>query len=757
MARKDDYSEYFGQTSKTILFERFAKEDHEGNGMPNLAFLLNEWDNQVKNGKAKDEILDEIEKELGVRSFQEFLEKFTPNVYEEVFEEKNTGEIKVVYSLERPEGWDDENTPVSLDLQPLYRMVEQLYETRKSSGQPLNKYDFGDVTKLLSPRARQEEYKRLRSALSYQNARYYQLEEKNPGVNTPEKEDCIEAITNARLDFASLCQSGITETFALQLQDAQQMLLETKKLSDDSKNGEKTEYVRGLPVFTEEGDIKIKPIEKKEEAKALELKDDPEMLLLEILKDDFKAAAPKLAESKEITNLVVSAISKAEEREKLSVEEAKKRIEDCENRYKAWNESLTDVLFPVIEKFIGVKAFFDNATAEGKLDNNNVLIVANCTAEELTKVEIKDKFEKFLEAMNGYRGRKIWFGIIPAIALGNERVEERLSDQSNSGPYRPLIMDKKEKKVSGLVPADSARELMWMCEKQQIMVFYNYKANDKTSLGGLTKDAFDQMRDKINFAGTVSEGATGEYAVCALPNFTLLPKRKAYVVLNQELVDAEVEKKESRLQLKGIYVDAAYVAAGMVVGSQQYDVLRSKDLPADRRLTGIRVDFENSHVSQKFLSSMCIENLTPIDKKIENAVMETRFGFYFSDPAITNESGSKILRCYVKNARTMQEKKGKYRKMNNVLFNQFINLCACDGESLSDETKIRRFLDEDVPAWSKMRQQQEEKEEKDKLVNLLLNDGESIELNAKDNSLIDITYPQDKDFVKIRVEEKTTN
>ena len=105
----------------------------------------------------------------------------------------------------------------------------------------------------------------------------------------------------------------------------------------------------------------------------------------------------------------------------------------------------------------------------------------------------------------------------------------------------------------------------------------------------------------------------------------------------------------------------------------------------------------------------------------------------------------------------MQQRDGKYRKMNNVLFNHFINLCACDGESFSDETKIRKFLNEDVSAWYKLRQQQEDKLEKDKLVNLLLNDGESIELNSKDNSLIDIEYPNEKDFVKIRVEEKTTN
>lgn len=755
MARTEDYANYFGQTSKTILFERYTREDVNGDGADNLSYILAEWDNQVENGRPKDEILDEIEERLGVRTFKEFVEKFAPVVYEEVYTEKNTGEVKVVYSLEKPKDWDDEKTPKPLSTQPLYTMVEQLYEARKSSGQPLNKYDFGDVTKLLAPKAREEEYRDLRGRLSNQNKRYYELDEKNPGVNTPEKDDCIQAITNARIDFMAMCQNGITETFALQLQDAQNLLLECRKLdgNDNDESAENKEYIKGMPCFTPEGDLKLIPIEKRDDTKAIEEKKDPEMLLLEALEDDFKSAVPELAESREITNLVLSTISAACQRENISEEKAIERINACEKAYKAWNEALTDALFPVIEKFIGVKAFFDNATVDGKLDS--LLIVANCTAEDLLKIGIKDKFEKFLEAMNGYRERRIWFGIIPAVALGNEVAEERTNDKPR-GPYVKIVKKPKEKKISGLVSAENAQDLMWMCEKQQIMVFYNFKANEKTSLGGITMDIYEMMRDRITFSGEVSDGATGEYAVCSLPNFTLLPKRKACVVLNQDLVNAKIAN-ESRLQLKGIYIDSSYVAAGMVVGSQQYDVLVSKNLPANRKLTGIRVDFEKRIVNQRFLSSMCIENLTPIDKKIEESIMESRFGFYFSDPAITNEQGSKILRCYVKNARTMRQRNGRYRKMNNVLFNNFINLCACDGESFSDEVRIRNFISNDVQKWHKDRQSQEQVDEKNRFVNLLLNNGENIALSDRDRSLIEITYPEERDFVKIKVEEKISN
>ncbi len=66
-----NYAEDFGQTSRTILFERFTKENQEGTGAADLCTLL-------EGRSARDTLLNEVTEKLGVKSFEEFVDKFTP-------------------------------------------------------------------------------------------------------------------------------------------------------------------------------------------------------------------------------------------------------------------------------------------------------------------------------------------------------------------------------------------------------------------------------------------------------------------------------------------------------------------------------------------------------------------------------------------------------------------------------------------------------------------------------------------------------
>ena len=64
--------------------------------------------------------------------------------------------------------------------------------------------------------------------------------------------------------------------------------------------------------------------------------------------------------------------------------------------------------------------------------------------------------------------------------------------------------------------------------------------------------------------------------------------------------------------------------------------------------------------------------------------------------------------------------------------------------------RLQDFIQKDVNIWKKHRQDQEQEEKKE--VNRLLREDEKIE--RTDDSTIEIEYREDKDQVKVKIEEK---
>ena len=122
-----NYYDFFEQTSKAILFERFATEDVDGKTVPSLATYLNE--EEVQSGAFHKKIVEK----LGVRSFEEFLDKFTPWVYEMIEPGETEDSVEIKYCLEKPKGYDETGmNPTASNATALYEMVNKLYEQRKN-------------------------------------------------------------------------------------------------------------------------------------------------------------------------------------------------------------------------------------------------------------------------------------------------------------------------------------------------------------------------------------------------------------------------------------------------------------------------------------------------------------------------------------------------------------------------------------------------------------------------------------------------
>lgn len=732
-----NYMDFFEQTSKAILFEKFATEDVDGKTIPSLAMFLNE------DGVEKGAFHKKIVEKLGVRSFEEFLDKFTPWVYEMIEPGENEDSVEIKYYLEKPEHYDEtEMDPTALNATAIYELVNKLYEQRKSSGVPQLDFDFSDIAKVLSPESQTEKIKQARRNMKYYMDEYLKLEEKTPGVPSAEKSNAIKMFDENRIAVQDAYTKGSAALLTLKLGDAANALLaigttEGKENSDDGKK-----FI-GLPDYDADGNLKFRKLEFDADNDTKQIVFDSDQKLLEVLQQDYEDTAPEyMQKSPEITNLVLSNISTGLTRMEHDKEFWLERLETGQQDYKKWMENLAYTIAPLVEKFIGVKAFFENATADGKLDS--VLIVANSTASELVDTDrIKDNLVKFLSNVNREIKKKIWFGIIPAISLGDEDAEEvdDIPEYDPNNPFRRIKTIKKKKvvKKATCVSSADAKILLDICEKAGIMTFYNFKANSKTCFGGIDKAIYEDMKNRIVFEN-------GNYAICCLPNFTIIPEEERNVIINKDLVKAECQDDYVSLQIPAIYVEASYVAAGMVVGSQQKELLLKKGFNIDPSLSNIRFDLESKGVYKKFQSNMCIENDLPVPRDMNEEIMETRFGFYFSDKKIPGDDGKEITHCYVRNARTMAKNTTTktYEEMTNKLFTDFVIALLYGNEDVADPDYAGKIKNMDIRDWMDATQ-----ENKNLVDNALLKHSEKIE--STDNVEFSFEFAHAKNRTKLKV------
>ena len=164
----DNYKEYFGQTSKAVLFETFSEYDPDGNPREGLDSLLKDFD------KDKDRFETRLDEEFTVRSFREFVEKFAPYLYP--VEKSTAGDaqskINVDYTVERPDGWDPDKMPQPLEENIFYKAVMRMYNERKQNGKPNRYFDQSEFEAMLGAEKQMENYKRIREDLKIAQNKY---------------------------------------------------------------------------------------------------------------------------------------------------------------------------------------------------------------------------------------------------------------------------------------------------------------------------------------------------------------------------------------------------------------------------------------------------------------------------------------------------------------------------------------------------------------------------------------------------------
>jgi len=718
------------QTGKTIIFEEFNKEKKL-----DLVSLLTKDMEAPSLEKFTNALMDKGESGLAVESFDEFIEKFAPTIYEQIVKvEENS--IKFVYTLEKPSKYD--YTEIQLKDHAFYKMILSLLDRKANTDKGNMEFPYEDLKKALTPKAEMEACMRIRKNYFINCEEYSKL--KDNGASERELSNCAKNIINCRREIISKYQNESPLGFLpVAIADTQNQLDMLNKASEGIRENHNTQTIICTPSFDNDGNLYFIDSIYDDTKEIPEINEN--MQISDVLKRDYIEYAPaSIQENEYFCNLIVNIFvptvkTQLTTSNRVELEARKKQYQDV---YRNSLESFAKVVSEVVEKFAGVKSFFDHAVCKGNLAQDVSVIVANCKINSILNNEIaKKRFKKYFNDLGNEKGvNKIWFGIIPSVA---EEEGKKIEEEINVDPFSDLELTTTVKQNdTDWVTLSEVKEMLSLLKEAKIMTFVSYKSSEETGFVSLTSKKVEDY--KKNFKSIDSE-----YAVFVYPNFTILPSEKSIIKIGTEYDEMEGEKNVN-LTIPGIYLDACYVAAGMMVGIQDYKFLKEKGYFVKPQYPCVRFDIEDEENAKKIPTKLNRETITDMSRETKDEIMLDRFGFVFADNRIVY-NGKIINNSYVLNARTLKKgKNGIYKSLYKTLVKNLVyQLLYSEGDTI-EEKVVNKFLQDYVKEWKA-----DNKDAEKQYANRILQKGESIDLISRK---IQITFNKEAEILdNIEIED----
>ncbi len=594
------------QTNRTILFEEINPEKH------NLMTLVG--DVRGINSLSDDKIKT-LNEALLVRSFDEFLEKFEPVVYS-FFDANNQ---KVLYTLKKPEGVsDDLLTEIHLNRQnDFLKMLMTLVETKRSQGTINVDFQFEKLTDMISPKKVMDDIRQNRKELQYTYGEYAKLDE-----GDPQKLDLADKL-NVMFEEASANYNNVMAMLPLAIEDIKtRLLLGVRQASQDA-----APLAIGVLSMDAEGELKILEAPKEKKQELIVLDDNANTGLIEALEDDYKAL------NEDGNEYVMSLVTRtfcplASTME--SVVDVEKEVANYNSYLEFYKNSKDDfikVVKPLVEKILGVWSFFEQFPKNIKTMRPS-LVVTNISNEMLARSSNIPRLITYLTSVNAKNDftNTIWYGIFPSVSLDShskmKAVRERFKGNEN--------IDKED-----VNSVESLARILDVLKDYSVQCFFSYETGDRTTFNAM---AMEGIEDYENKCSALIGKPFSEYAIPCIPNFTIIPKDKSGVILDKrmhvtEQNTAELSREKEdimKLWIDGVYIGAAYVAAGLVSAYQSPEYLKEVfKKNVDENLPGVRFDIEAGDHALKVRTTMAKE-ITGFTNVIKNDINRRNFGFVFS-------------------------------------------------------------------------------------------------------------------------------
>ena len=660
------------QTNRTILFDGINPE------VFNLSDLMAGTEENVLS--LTDEKIKEINEHLLVSSFDEFLKKFKPTIYS-YFDTNNMPQ----HSLVKPVGIPDmfvKETVLDRNNRVL-KMFTQMMDRKKSSNTTNAAFDYEAVTKMLAPEKALKEMQKIKMEIKY-------LEEQNEKLekDSPAKADAVKKLLS-KYESTRKYYNETGAQLALTAGMLKENLLAMQKAAQPGK-----EYApAALPAFENGELVALSPSEEflaqsatASESAQVALEDGSnEAKLLEdnnsALNIDYKQYTVDTLEKyydQSMTEIYASVghdydaekgtfhrelvLSAFTDRTNVALSEMSKK--DKVQKYNQfsilhalWEKSFIREAKILIEKLLNIKAFFDQYNPKQPKMRPKLFIV-NSRLEDIVEEPYMKKLQQYLESVNNKLEctDAIWFGIVPDIKF----IEGGYDPEIDIQTMRDMGFTGDFDAGTKIEPNDMAslQQLLEGIQKYSIQTFFSFEVGDDTTFSRLATHGIDAYIEKTqDIVGT----DYAKYAVACLPNMTVIPRDRSKVVYGARVYETEssVEfsddiEEQFKFWIYGVYVSAAYVAAGITAACQCPNYLATRFGTAGRvskDLPGVRFDIEAENHAE-IVTTTFAKEITGITNDDRQKLNENNFGFVFS----SDRNGNVI----VFKARSMYEKDGSY-------------------------------------------------------------------------------------------------
>ncbi len=713
------------QTNRTLLFAEINPERN------NLLTLIGDV-----RGKSSldDDKMKEINEELVVSSFEEFLEKYAPVVYS--WCDAAAGDIQ--YSLVRPENIPDNCiTEIPLnESNDLVNMLITLLDAKGAQGVANVDFTFSNIMDMISPKKIMEDIRQVRREIQYTYEKYAQMDDEDP-----KKLDLGDKL-NDQFEQASQNYNNVLAMLPLAIEDAKTRLL----LGDGETKQRGRDFKAGLLSMGEDGELKILEMKQEENTQLAIVDDKVNTGLIEAFREDYDALND--TPSDYVRDLVVRTFCPlSSTMESVVDREAEVRnYNQYLEFYKKSKDDFVKAVKPLIEKLLGVKIFFDQYQVKEK-GMQPQLLISNISLEMMVKASNLPRLLTYLNTTNDKNEfeNTIWFAIVPDVEL----------NQSGGGKLQRIrFAGNQRQEKPGANSIENLSILMNAIQPYRITTFFSFRTGEETTFNYIATEGVGIFKEKC---APLMKKEYSEFVVPCIPNATIIPKDKSGLILDKRMVMDEhgnvalSNEKEDvmKMWLEGIYVGAAYEAAGIVAAWQCPEYLKERFNNTSSEYPGVRFDVEADDNALLAATSMTKE-ISGFTNAIKNAINHTGFGFVFSSDN-AQYKGKEIKNITVYKARNLLSNGTEFEPIYKTLVVTYIERMLRFYSSDFKQDKILKFFSSNPNSqksrWDSDRQH----------INSILQDGDELDYSIDEKygiCNVQVTFANTTRNLKVQLTRK---
>lgn len=280
---------------------------------------------------------------------------------------------------------------------------------------------------------------------------------------------------------------------------------------------------------------------------------------------------------------------------------------------------------PMIETMLGIEKFFEQyENTDGMIPR--MMIVNFAISDLLTKKNV-DKLELYLSTVNckNYNRDTIWYGILPNLSNKNNK---------NDNIYRERFFTKRGNYFYKRTHFEELSLLLELLGRYRIQSFLSLANEEEHTFSAFAKKGIDGINRELH---VLEQLENKDYLIPCYPNFVVIPREQACMMIGKEFIFDELTGK---LQIKGdknvwfdmVGIEASYIAAGLVAACQCPKYLEKyfgKRVNSD--LPGVAYRFSHMENNLVTASNLLSDTAEFADEVMEDALDKSRgvlFGPY---------------------------------------------------------------------------------------------------------------------------------